>query len=146
MDSAEGNIYPVVSRGIGNPASPVWSGTLHEADPKFGSLGISRNVCFLIDPNGATDESNIDCSGTPPAAYGAVSGTTLENTKILPDGWFTPGTHIPIYAPEKIAETRPDVVLILPWNLKDEIVEQLAYVRDWGGKFAVPIPELTICE
>lgn len=56
-------------------------------------------------------------------------------------GKFLPGTHIPIYAPEKIAETRPDYVLILPWNLKDEIVKQLSYIREWGGKFVVPIPE-----
>ena len=94
MDSAENNTYPIISRGIGNPATPVWMGALHESDPNFNTLGISHNVCFLVDPNGSTDESNIDCSGTPPAVYGAVSGTTKEGTKILPDGWFTPGTHI----------------------------------------------------
>jgi C-methyltransferase C-terminal domain/Putative zinc binding domain/Methyltransferase domain len=59
-------------------------------------------------------------------------------------GKFLPGTHIPILAPEKIRETRPDYVLILPWNLKDEIMEQLSYIREWGGRFAVPIPELQI--
>jgi len=59
-------------------------------------------------------------------------------------GKFLPGTHIPIYAPEKIAETKPDYVLILPWNLKDEIMKQLSYVREWGGKFVIPIPELTV--
>lgn len=57
-----------------------------------------------------------------------------------------PGTHIPVYAPEKIAETRPDYILILPWNLKDEVIEQMADVRDWGAKFVVPIPELTVIE
>lgn len=55
-------------------------------------------------------------------------------------GLFLPGTHIPIYAPEKIAETKPDYVLILPWNLKDEIINQMAHVRSWGGKFIIPIP------
>lgn len=60
-------------------------------------------------------------------------------------GRFTPGTHIPICAPEAIFETRPDYVLILPWNLKTEIMEQMAGIRDWGGKFIVPIPEATIC-
>jgi C-methyltransferase-like protein len=59
-------------------------------------------------------------------------------------GKFLPGTHIPIYPPEKINETRPDYVLILPWNLKDEIMKQMAFVREWGGKFVVPIPELTV--
>ena len=59
-------------------------------------------------------------------------------------GKYLPGTHIPIFAPEKIAETKPDYVLILPWNLRDEIAAQLAYIRDWGAKFVVPIPELTV--
>lgn len=56
-------------------------------------------------------------------------------------GHLLPGTRIPIYAPDKIRETRPDYVFLLPWNLKDEIVEQMAYIREWGGKFVVPIPE-----
>jgi len=56
-------------------------------------------------------------------------------------GKFLPGTHIPIYPPERIAETRPDYVLILPWNLKREIAAQLDYVREWGGRLLVPIPE-----
>jgi 2-polyprenyl-3-methyl-5-hydroxy-6-metoxy-1,4-benzoquinol methylase len=57
---------------------------------------------------------------------------------------FLPGTHIPVFPPERIRETRPDLVLILPWNLKDEIMEQLAYVREWGGKFVIPIPEAIV--
>jgi SAM-dependent methyltransferase len=59
-------------------------------------------------------------------------------------GKYLPGTHIPIFRPEKITETRPDYVLILPWNLKDEIMNQLAYIRDWGGRFVVPIPEVSV--
>jgi SAM-dependent methyltransferase len=55
-------------------------------------------------------------------------------------GKFLPGSRIPIYAPERLAETRPDDILILPWNLQTEIVEQLAYARDWGARFLVPIP------
>ena len=55
-------------------------------------------------------------------------------------GRFLPGTRIPIYAPERIKENRPDYIVILPWNLKTEIVSQLAYAREWGGKFIVPIP------
>jgi SAM-dependent methyltransferase len=61
-------------------------------------------------------------------------------------GKFLPGTHIPIYPPEHIRETRPDFLLILPWNLKDEIIKQNAFIREWGGKFVVPIPEVRIHE
>ena len=59
-------------------------------------------------------------------------------------GKFLPGTHIPIYSPDEIAETKPDYVLILPWNLKEEVTQQLSYIREWGGKFVVPIPEVEI--
>ena len=59
-------------------------------------------------------------------------------------GKFLPGTHIPIFPPERLWETRPDYVLILPWNLKTEIMEQLAGIREWGGRFVVPIPEVTV--
>jgi 2-polyprenyl-3-methyl-5-hydroxy-6-metoxy-1,4-benzoquinol methylase len=59
-------------------------------------------------------------------------------------GNFLPGTHIPILHPNTIKETKPDYVFILPWNLKEEIMEQHKYIRDWGGKFVVPIPKLTI--
>ena len=59
-------------------------------------------------------------------------------------GKFLPGTHIPIYAPERIAETRPDYVLVLPWNLREEISQQLEYVRSWGGRLVFPIPALEI--
>jgi hypothetical protein len=59
-------------------------------------------------------------------------------------GKFLPGTHIPIFPPEKIRETKPDYVLVLPWNLKDEIRKQLSYIREWDGKFVVPIPEVEV--
>ena len=58
--------------------------------------------------------------------------------------WFLPGTRIPIHEPERLREARPDYVLILPWNLKDEIVAQLAFIREWGGQFLIPIPEPTV--
>ena len=61
-------------------------------------------------------------------------------------GNFLPGSRIPIHAPERIFETRPDFVLILPWNLRDEIVEQMAGIRDWGGRFVVPIPRVEVLE
>ena len=60
----------------------------------------------------------------------------------LKQGQFLPGTHIPIHAPERIAQTRPDYVLVLPWNLREEISDQLAYVRSWGGRLVFPIPKL----
>lgn len=56
-------------------------------------------------------------------------------------GRFLPGSHIPIKAPEEIRKTKPDYVLILPWNLADEIVEQMSIIRNWGGKFVIPIPK-----
>ena len=59
-------------------------------------------------------------------------------------GYFLPGTHIPIYPPDKLKETKPDYVLILPWNLKEEIISHHKYVNEWGGKFVVPIPELKV--
>jgi SAM-dependent methyltransferase len=59
-------------------------------------------------------------------------------------GKFLPGTHIPIYDPQKITVTKPDYLLILPWNFKDEIMEQMKGIREWGGQFVVPIPEVTV--
>jgi hypothetical protein len=97
--------------------------------------------------------------GKTVAGYGAPGkGNTLLNhcgirTDLLSytvdrsphkQGMFLPGTHIPIYAPERIAETKPDYILVLPWNLRDEISEQLAYVRSWGGQLVFPIPALEI--
>lgn len=93
------------------------------------------------------------------AGYGAPGkGNTLLNfcgirtdfvdytvdRNVYKQGKFLPGTHIPIYAPERIRETKPDYVLILPWNFKDEIMQQLSYIREWGGKFLVPIPETRV--
>jgi SAM-dependent methyltransferase len=59
-------------------------------------------------------------------------------------GRFLPGTHIPIHNPDRIRDTQPDYVLILPWNLKDEIIEQLQFIREWGGRFVVPVPKVTV--
>jgi C-methyltransferase C-terminal domain/Putative zinc binding domain/Methyltransferase domain len=59
-------------------------------------------------------------------------------------GKYLPGTHIPIYAPEHLAETQPDFILVLPWNLRDEISEHLEYARSWGARLVFPIPELEI--
>ncbi len=59
-------------------------------------------------------------------------------------GRYLPGVQIPIFAPERILDARPDYVFILPWNIKDEIIEQMHAVRDWGGRFVVPIPSLQV--
>ena len=59
-------------------------------------------------------------------------------------GHFLPGVHIPIYAPEKVRETRPDYLFILPWNLREEVMQQMAFIREWGGQFVVPIPEVKV--
>jgi hypothetical protein len=59
-------------------------------------------------------------------------------------GRVTPGTHIPIHPPDRLREAKPDYVLILPWNLTDEIVKQMSGVRDWGGRFVVPIPRVQV--
>jgi len=97
--------------------------------------------------------------GKQVAGYGApAKGNTLLNycgvrTDLLAytvdrnphkQGRFLPGTRIPIHAPGRIAETRPDYVLILPWNLREEIVGQMAGIRKWGGKFVVPIPRVEV--
>ena len=97
--------------------------------------------------------------GRTVAGYGAPGkGNTLLNhcgirsdllaytvdRSTFKQGLFLPGTHIPIYPPEQLAQTRPDYILILPWNLRTEIVGQLAYAREWGAKFVVPIPSLEI--
>jgi hypothetical protein len=98
-------------------------------------------------------------SGKTIAGYGAPGkGNTLLNyCGIMTDfidytvdrnpykhGRFTPGTHIPIFPPDKIKETKPDYVFVLPWNLKDEIMKQNEFIREWGGKFIIPIPKPTV--
>jgi SAM-dependent methyltransferase len=79
--------------------------------------------------------------------YCGIGTDFLEYTVDLnphKQGHLLPGSHIPIRAVETLRETRPDVVLILPWNLRDEIVEQHAYIREWGGRFAARVPELRL--
>jgi SAM-dependent methyltransferase len=107
-------------------------------------------LTFLVDAKRA---------GKQIVAYGApAKGNTLLNycgvgtdfidytVDLSPhkQGHLLPGTRIPVHAPDRIRETRPDYVLILPWNLKDEIVDQMADVADWGGRFVVPIPRVHV--
>jgi hypothetical protein len=99
--------------------------------------------------------------GKTVVGYGAPGkgNTLLNHCGIRPDllaytvdrnpykhGRFTPGTRIPILPPERIAEDRPDYVLVLPWNLRTELTEQLSYVGEWGGRLVFPIPRLEIVE
>lgn len=107
---------------------------------------------FLLDARAA---------GATVAGYGAPGkGNTLLNycgirSDLLPwtvdrspykQGKFLPGTHIPIHDPEWIAQQRPDYILVLPWNLRAEISEQLSYVRQWGGRLVFAIPQLEVVE
>lgn len=107
-------------------------------------------VTFLIDRSR---------EGARVAGYGAPGkgNTLLNHAGIRSDllaftvdrnpvkhGKFLPGSHIPIYPVDKIAEERPDYILILPWNLRDEIAKQLEYVREWGGRIVVPLPSLEV--
>lgn len=100
-------------------------------------------------------------AGKHVVAYGAAAkGNTLLNycgirTDFIDyvvdrsptkQGKVLPGSRIPIFAPERIAETRPDYVLVLPWNIKEEIAQQLSFVRSWGGRLVVPIPEVEVLE
>jgi len=109
-----------------------------------------RLLSFLID---------VRDRGEVAVGYGAPGkGNTLLNycgirTDLLAytvdrspakHGHYLPGTHIPVYQPDEIFRTRPDYVLVLPWNLEEEIMQQMAGIAEWGGKFVVPIPEVKV--
>jgi len=98
-------------------------------------------------------------AGRRVAAYGAAAkGNTLLNyAGVKPDllafvcdaapskqGQYLPGSHIPVFAPEHLRTERPDVVVLLPWNLAEELVRQLAFIEQWGGRFATAIPALKV--
>jgi len=133
-----------------------------EADFGLGQLetytGFAHKVCetkqalleFLIKAK--RDKKSV-------VGYGAAAkGNTLLNycgirsdfldyvvdNSLYKQGLYLPGTRLPIYSPEKIRETKPDYILILPWNLKKEIMDQMAYVREWGAKFVIPIPSVQV--
>jgi 2-polyprenyl-3-methyl-5-hydroxy-6-metoxy-1,4-benzoquinol methylase len=123
-----------------------------------GHLGFAREV-MQIKSDLLNFLLTAAAEGRSVAGYGAPGkgNTLLNHCGIRSDlvtytvdrspwkqGKFLPGTHIPIHAPEKLAETRPDYILVLPWNLREEISQQLDYVRQWGGRLVFPIPALEI--
>ncbi len=133
MDSAELNLWPVVSRGIGGPASPTWMGTIHEQDPKFATLGINHLVCFLSIPAGAADVTNTDCGtvGANPPSSGYKPATVTnwgaplidavavrkEGTKIIPDGYLSPGSHVEYFLRRSTLEAPNSYALLFDTTL-----------------------------
>ncbi len=112
---------------------------------------LKQSLCALL--------TTLKREGNRMAAYGApAKGNTLLNycgvrTDLLDytvdrsphkQGKFLPGTHIPILHPDRIRDTQPDYILILPWNIKEEIMSQMAHVREWGAKFVIPVPEAEV--
>src|SRR5579875_150871 len=143
------------------PTSARATGLLErERGAGYGELDLSRRFARELSGEKRRSRSlsiGLKDEGLRVAGYGApAKGNTLLNycgvgTDFLDytvdlnphkQGQLLPGSHIPIRAPETLRETRPDVVLILPWNLREEIIEQHAYVRDWGGRFAARSPEM----
>jgi hypothetical protein len=155
-------VYAVPAEAAGEPSERVKAVLaaeeavgLHTAAGHHGFAGEvlrikSDLLTFLLQAS---------AEGKTVAGYGAPGkGNTLLNhcgiradllaytvdRSPVKQGMFLPGTHIPIYPPERLAETRPDYILVLPWNLRTEISKQLEYVRSWGGRLVFPIPELEV--
>ncbi len=100
-DTAELNLFPVSARGNLSQLTPgAWAATYHESDPKYGTLGIEKNRCFLVDPARGVTSSNVTCGYVPewvtssPLAGYDGNPRTREHTKIIPDGLLTPGAHV----------------------------------------------------
>jgi len=165
--STHGGSLRIFGRHAEDSSKPV-SPRVVGLKAKEGAYGLSQLECYLSfgEKVRRTKRELLQCliraknAGKTIAGYGAPGkGNTLLNycgvgrdfldytvdRNPYKHGRFTPGMHIPIYPPDKIRETRPDYLLILPWNLKSEIMQQMAFIREWGGQFIVPIPEATIC-
>ena len=137
---------------------------LLEKEKKFGLNDLAKYIQFAKDVIEAKERIRkfflaTKKDGKKVVCYGAAAkGNTLLNycqigtdfieyivdKNIHKQGMFLPGSHIPIKDPKEIKKTKPDYVVILPWNLKDEIMKQIQYIREWGGKFVIPIPEVKI--
>jgi SAM-dependent methyltransferase len=148
---------------ISRPVTPAVSDLLAR-EVAFGLTEVDRYLQFSAQVE-ETKRGILDLlielkrQGKRIAGYGAPGkGNTLLNycgirsdfleftvdRNTYKQGLFLPGTHIPIYAPEEIDRRQPDYVFVLPWNFKDEIMAQMAHIREWGGRFIVPIPEAQI--
>jgi SAM-dependent methyltransferase len=155
-------VYARPAESAGEPSNQVKSVLAAEEAAGLhtfgGHLGFAREVLriksellgFLLDAAR---------QGKSVAGYGAPGkGNTLLNhcgirsdlvaytvdRSPVKQGKFLPGTHIPIFAPDRLAQTKPDYILVLPWNLREEISQQLEYVRSWGGQLVFPIPALEV--
>lgn len=135
---------------------------LNDKEKKFGLLDFDEykkfqknvekikmeiNEFFIIAKNKKVVGYGAPAKGNTLLNYCKINKRMMEYTVDISEhkqGLFLPGTKIPINNPSIIKNTKPDYVFILPWNLKDEIMSQLQFIRDWGGKFVVPIPEVII--
>jgi len=161
-----GGSLRVYARHADDETKPVGRavGELLAQEESFGLVGIDRYRTFAADVE-ETKRSILELlirlksAGKTIAGYGAPGkGNTLLNycgirTDFLDftvdrntykQGLFLPGTHIPILGPEEIGRRRPDYLFILPWNVKQEIMVQMAGIREWGGQFIVPIPKARV--
>ena len=137
-----------------------------EEEKKFGLTQIDTYEQFLKNiikiktsltnfiENVKKDSKHIICYGAPAKGNTLLNYCGLSKNQIdytvdknpSKQNLFLPGTHIPIFSPDKIKETKPDFILILPWNLQEEILNELEYVKSWGCKFIIPIPEVKVLQ
>ncbi len=164
--TTHGGSLRIYARHLGSPATSV-SRSIENLRERERAAGLDRLESYLSFGE-RVKESKRDLlefliaakrAGKSVAGYGApAKGNTLLNyCGIRSDfldytvdrsphkqGRYLPGTHIPVYSPGRLADTKPDYLLILPWNLRDEIVGQMAQIRSWGGRFVVPVPSVKI--
>ena len=155
-------VHARIAEAAGEPSASVKSvlnreeaAGLHTAE---GHAGFASDV-LKIKADLLTFLIGAAAAGQTVAGYGAPGkgNTLLNHCGVRADllsytvdrsphkqGLFLPGTHIPIYSPDRLAQAKPDYVLVLPWNLREEISQQLSYVRSWGGKLVFPIPALEV--
>ncbi|MBK8277202.1 MAG: class I SAM-dependent methyltransferase [Nitrospira sp.] len=164
--STHGGSLRIYARHDGDGSKPVTE-RLTALRTKEANAGFATLGHYLSFPEGVneTKRALLDFlikakrEGKKVVAYGAAAkastllnfcGVRTDLVDYLVDrspykqGHWLPGVHIPIHDPERIKTDKPDYVMILAWNLKDEVMAQMAFIRDWGGKFVVPIPKITV--
>ncbi|MBI1798478.1 MAG: hypothetical protein HYR73_02200 [Candidatus Eisenbacteria bacterium] len=138
-DTGEANVFPVTGRGLNSIVNPgSWQTTYHESDPRYATLGIPRNRCFMIDTLGSPYDPNFRCDGTAPVWITTVphshtgwdgTTTTIEGTQMLPDGLFTPGTHVEYFLRSEvlsgpgagIVNMAPDTETVFPQPIEPSL-------------------------